>query len=615
MSPKHLEDMYDVVIVGAGAAGLSAALGLLRSETVKEMKANGQEPKILVISKLQPLRSHTGSAEGGIAAALGNVEHDDWHWHYYDTVKGGDWLVDQDAAKLLAEYAPETVINLERQGVAFSRTADGHIAQRRFGGHTSEFGGEPVRRAAYAADRIGHQILHTLWQQCVANGIEFAEEWYVTDLVLNEEHTRVAGVVAFDTHTGKTHAVSARNVLFGTGGAGRLFHTTSNSWDLTGDGMALALAAGLQLEDCEFVQFHPTGLAHTGILLSEASRAEGGVLRNADGEAFMEKYAPGHADLAARDVVSRSIMAEIDAGRGIADPKDPEGPKDCVWLDLTGIDPEHMEQTLPQVVETIRKYANIDPTRDYVPVKPTAHYTMGGIPVTTNGEVYRWQNGERRVVEGLYAAGECSCVSVHGANRLGGNSLLDACLFGTRSGRSIAARIAQAESSGEAEAADAALEETVETARAARQSELDMLLAGNADDAADDNPYQLMAELGAVMERAAAVRCDAQSLATAIETIDNDLAPRAQALAAHDKAATFNQEITAIWEVRHLIALAQAVLTASDARHESRGSLKRTDFPERDDEHFLAHSMTDAAHEVSWQPVHIVDMPPKKREY
>ena len=615
MSPKHLEDMYDAVIVGAGAAGLSAALGLLRSETVKEMKANGQGPKILVISKLQPLRSHTGSAEGGIAAALGNVEHDDWRWHYYDTVKGGDWLVDQDAAKLLAEYAPETVINLERQGVAFSRTADGHIAQRRFGGHTSEFGGEPVRRAVYAADRIGHQILHTLWQQCVANGIEFAEEWYVTDLVLNEEHTRVAGVVAFDTHTGKTHAVSAHNVFFGTGGAGRLFHTTSNSWDLTGDGMALALAAGLQLEDCEFVQFHPTGLAHTGILLSEASRAEGGVLRNADGEAFMEKYAPGHADLAARDVVSRSIMAEIDAGRGIADPKDPEGPKDCVWLDLTGIDPEHMEQTLPQVVETIRKYANIDPTRDYVPVKPTAHYTMGGIPVTTNGEVYRWQNGERRVVEGLYAAGECSCVSVHGANRLGGNSLLDACLFGTRSGRSIAARIAQAESSGESETADAALEETVETARAARQSELDMLLAGNADDAADDNPYQLMAELGSTMERAAAVRCDAQSLATAIETIDNDLAPRAQALAAHDKAATFNQEITAIWEVRHLITLAQTVIAASDARHESRGSLKRTDFPDRDDEHFLAHSMTDAAHEVSWQPVHIVDMPPKKREY
>ena len=318
--------MYDAVIVGAGAAGLSAALGLLRSDEVREMRENGREPNILVISKLQSLRSHTGSAEGGIAAALGNVEHDDWHWHYYDTVKGGDWLVDQDAAKLLAEYAPETVINLERQGVAFSRTPDGHIAQRRFGGHTSEFGGQPVRRAAYAADRIGHQILHALWQQCVANGVEFAEEWYVTNLVLSEDGTRAAGVIAFDTHAGKLHAVNAHNVLFATGGAGRLFHTTSNSWDLTGDGMALTLAAGLQLEDCEFVQFHPTGLAHTGILLSEASRAEGGVLRNADGEAFMEKYAPGHGDLAARDVVSRSIMAEIDAGRGVAGRRRPEGP-------------------------------------------------------------------------------------------------------------------------------------------------------------------------------------------------------------------------------------------------------------------------------------------------
>ena len=578
MSPKHLEDMYDAVIVGAGAAGLSAALGLLRSDEVREMRENGREPNILVISKLQSLRSHTGSAEGGIAAALGNVEHDDWHWHYYDTVKGGDWLVDQDAAKLLAEYAPETVINLERQGVAFSRTPDGHIAQRRFGGHTSEFGGQPVRRAAYAADRIGHQILHALWQQCVANGVEFAEEWYVTNLVLSEDGTRAAGVIAFDTHAGKLHAVNAHNVLFATGGAGRLFHTTSNSWDLTGDGMALTLAAGLQLEDCEFVQFHPTGLAHTGILLSEASRAEGGVLRNADGEAFMEKYAPGHGDLAARDVVSRSIMAEIDAGRGVADPKDPDGPKDCVWLDMTGINPEHMEQTLPQVVETIRKYAGIDPTHDFVPVKPTAHYTMGGIPITTSGEVYRWEDGERHTIEGLYAAGECSCVSVHGANRLGANSLLDACLFGARAGRSLASRIVETAASGETDIVDDEQDAAMSTALDARQNELDALLAG-ASDSTDDNPYRLMAELGSTMERAAAVRCDADSLAKAIATIDDDLTPRAQALAAHDKAATFNQEITAIWEAQHLVELAKTMLTASDARHESRGSLKRTDFP------------------------------------
>ena len=328
---------------------------------MQELREAGIEPNILVISKLQPLRSHTGSAEGGIAASLGNVEHDDWHWHYYDTVKGGDWLVDQDAAELFAQEAPATVIELEHAGVAFSRTEDGHIAQRRFGGHTKDFGKEPVRRAAYAADRIGHQILFSLWQQCVAEGVEFAEEWYVTDLVVSEDGAKAEGVVAFDTHKGQVHAIHARNVLLATGGAGRLFHTTSNSWDLTGDGMALALHSGLQLEDSEFVQFHPTGLAHTGILLSEAARAEGGVLRNADGEAFMEKYAPGHADLAARDVVSRSITAEIDAGRGVADPKDPDGPKDCVWLDMTGIDADHMHEVLPQVVETIEKYADLDP--------------------------------------------------------------------------------------------------------------------------------------------------------------------------------------------------------------------------------------------------------------
>ncbi|NMN01466.1 FAD-binding protein [Bifidobacterium panos] len=607
MSPKHLENMYDAVIVGAGAAGLSAALGLLRSPEVGDMRASGTEPKILVISKLQPLRSHTGSAEGGIAAALGNVEQDDWQWHYYDTVKGGDWLVDQDAAKLLAQYAPETVINLERQGVAFSRTEDGHIAQRRFGGHTRDFGGNAVKRAAYAADRVGHQILHTLWQQCVANGVDFAEEWYVTDLVLDDERSRVAGVVAFDTHAGTLHAVHARNVLLATGGAGRLFHTTSNSWDLTGDGMALALAAGLQLEDAEFVQFHPTGLAHTGILLSEAARAEGGVLRNARGEAFMERYAPGHGDLAARDVVSRSIMAEIDAGRGVVDPKEPNGPKDCVWLDLTGIDAEHMERTLPEVVETIRAYANLDPTRDLVPVKPTAHYTMGGIPITTDGEVYRWEDGRRAVIEGLFAAGECSCVSVHGANRLGGNSLLDACLFGTRAGKAIAARL-DAPAAGTDD-----VDPAVDTAASARKSDLDALLSAQRDN--EDNPYRLMADLGIVMEQAAAVRCSEGTLAKAADALDGELASRAAALTAHEHSPAFNQEVTAIWEARHLIMLGKAVLTASDARHESRGSLKRTDYPQRDDEHFLAHSMTDASHTVAWQPVHIVDVEPKKREY
>lgn len=618
MSPKHVEDMYDAVIVGAGAAGLSAALGMLRSEQMQALKEAGIEPNILVISKLQPLRSHTGSAEGGIAASLGNVEKDDWHWHYFDTVKGGDWLVDQDAAELLAKEASETVIDLEHDGVAFSRTEDGHIAQRRFGGHTKDFGKEPVRRAAYAADRIGHQILFSLWQQCVAEGVEFAEEWYVTDLVITEDGSKVEGVVAFDTHKGQTHAIHARNVLLATGGAGRLFHTTSNSWDLTGDGMALALQAGLQLEDSEFVQFHPTGLAHTGILLSEAARAEGGVLRNADGEAFMEKYAPGHADLAARDVVSRSIMAEIDAGHGVADPKDPEGPKDCVWLDMTGIDADHMHEVLPQVVETIEKYADLDPTHDFVPVKPTAHYTMGGIPITTDGEVYRWQNDERNVVEGLFAAGECACVSVHGANRLGGNSLLDACLFGTRSGKALAERISSAPVNDPMAESDADNgSDAVQQAADTRSNELKDLLVQLPEDEehAADNPYQLMADLGTVMERAVAVRCDEQGIEQALTALYDEFAPRAEALHAHSDSPTFNQEITAIWEVRHLLELGKAVLTSSDARHESRGSLKRLDFPERDDEHFLAHSMVNASGQISWQPVHIVNMPPKAREY
>lgn len=619
MSPKHIEELYDAVIVGAGAAGLSAALGLYRSDAMQALRAQGSEPKILVVSKLQPLRSHTGSAEGGIAASLGNVEPDNWHWHYFDTVKGGDWLVDQDAARVLAQEAPQTVINLERSGVAFSRTKDGLIAQRRFGGHTREFGQEPVKRAAYSADRIGHQILHTLWQQCAAYGVQFAEEWYVSDLVLDETCSRVAGIVAYDTHAGTTHAIAATHVIMATGGAGRLFHTTSNSYDLTGDGMALALQAGLQLEDIEFMQFHPTGLAHTGILLSEASRAEGGVLRNADGEAFMARYAPEHKDLAARDVVSRAMRAEIETGRGVADPKDPLGPQDCLWLDLTGLDAQHMRAVLPQVVQTVKDYAGLDPSRDYIPVKPTAHYTMGGIPTTLNGQVYTWSDGERHIVDGLYAAGECACISVHGANRLGGNSLLDACLFGTRAGAMVALRLLDRPAA--ASDVDPALTEALDAAQARRDAQItDMLATTPPDDVETseqptDNAYQLMADLGSVMEAGVAVTCDDASITQALHRLEADLEPRAHALRTHSDARTFNQEITAIWEARHLVELARTMLAATSARHESRGSLYRTDFPQRDDTGFLAHSMTAAGQTPLWQPVHIVNIEPGTRAY
>ncbi len=619
MSPKHIEELYDAVIVGAGAAGLSAALGLYRSDAMQALRAQGSEPKILVVSKLQPLRSHTGSAEGGIAASLGNVEPDNWHWHYFDTVKGGDWLVDQDAARVLAQEAPQTVINLERSGVAFSRTKDGLIAQRRFGGHTREFGQEPVKRAAYSADRIGHQILHTLWQQCAAYGVQFAEEWYVSDLVLDETCSRVAGIVAYDTHAGTTHAIAATHVIMATGGAGRLFHTTSNSYDLTGDGMALALQAGLQLEDIEFMQFHPTGLAHTGILLSEASRAEGGVLRNADGEAFMARYAPEHKDLAARDVVSRAMRAEIEAGRGVADPKDPLGPQDCLWLDLTGLDAQHMRAVLPQVVQTVEDYAGLDPSRDYIPVKPTAHYTMGGIPTTLNGQVYTWSDGERHIVDGLYAAGECACVSVHGANRLGGNSLLDACLFGTRAGAMVALRLLDRPAA--ASGVDPALAAARAAAQARRAARRAAMLATTPPDDVEtsaqptDNAYQLMADLGSVMEAGVAVTCDDASITQALHRLEADLEPRAHALRTHSDARTFNQEITAIWEARHLVELARTMLAATSARHESRGSLYRTDFPQRDDTGFLAHSMTAAGQTPLWQPVHIVNIEPGTRAY
>lgn len=676
MESAEIKNHYQAIIIGAGAAGLSAALSLVRSLTSNQLPDQSQ-PSILVISKLQPLRSHTGSAEGGIAASLGNEEEDDWRWHYYDTIKGGDWLSDQDAVRTLTQEAQETIIRLEHEGVAFSRRQDGHIAQRRFGGHTANFGGPPVKRTAYAADRIGHQILYALWQQCLHLGIKFAEEWYVTDLVLEKVEAqpsnpgkrqsqekseqdcsqvptswaRACGLVVMDTHTGQTHAISADNIMICTGGAGRLFRTTSNSWDLTGDGMALALKAGLQLEDSEFIQFHPTGLGHTGILLSEASRAEGGILRNADGRAFMKDYAPEHGDLAARDVVSRSIMAEIDAGRGIADPKEPDGPRDCVWLDMRTISQDRLQTRLPQVYETIQRYADLDPSQDLVPVKPTAHYTMGGIPITTRGEVYRWKHGKRYLVQGLYAAGECSCLSVHGANRLGGNSLLDACLFGTRAGQAIADRISAScqndrqnqdrETTGAQDYSPSQEgARLLNQALTRRRQILDKLLQGpksptntpaptkdqdeqglstsvssqEEDEAGQSNAYQIMMRLGRVMEEALAVRCDQDSIDTALGQV-RELRDEAQNLTSHSPVSVLNQELTAIMEVRNLLILAETVLVASSHRKESRGAFFRRDYPARDDQHFLAHSMADAQGEIDWQPVLILDMPPKGRQY
>lgn len=620
MSSTQPSQYYDAVIVGAGAAGLSCALSVMREwEKNSNHVSVEHEPSVLVISKLAPLRSHTGSAEGGIAASLGSIEPDKWQWHYRDTVKGGDWLADQDAATILAQEAPSTVRRLEHDGVAFSRTAEGRIAQRRFGGHTTD-SGKPVRRVAYAADHIGHHILHSLWQQCQKYSIEFADECYVTDLMLQSGNNltqssapTVTGVVSLKESTGEIQAVRAGTVVLATGGAGRLYHTTSNSWDLTGDGMGLCLKAGLQLEDIEFVQFHPTGLGHTGILLSEACRGEGGILRNSDGEAFMNHYAPEAKDLAARDVVTRAITQEVAAGRGVKDSASPTSPADCVWLDLRPIGRSRLEEALPEVCATIKQFAGVDPATELVPVKPTAHYTMGGIPISLNGSVYvQSADGKRHPVKGLKAAGECSCVSVHGANRLGANSLLDAVVFGTRAGADIAKNLVTIGKRDGTQPADSPAAGTIVKQRTATVRDL---LDPSEEEQSSDNPYKLMTDLGTVMESNLAVVRDESSINTTIQTLTNNLAPRAEKLRAHSNGRTFNQEVCAIMEVRNMVAVALAMARASKARKESRGSLFRTDYPTRNDHDFLIHSFIDESGNITTKPVVITDYPPERRHY
>src|SRR4051795_1324432 len=406
---------YQAVIVGAGGAGLWAALELAR---------NGV--KSAVLTKLYPTRSHTGAAQGGICAALGNQEEDHPEWHMYDTVKGGDYLVDQDAADILSREAIETVIELEHMGLPFNRTADGKIDQRRFGGHTRNYGEAPVRRSCFAADRTGHMILQTLYQQCIKHGVEFYDEYHVVDVIVEDNLTR--GVVAYKISDGELHVFRAAAVMFATGGFGRMFRITSNAFSLTGDGVAMAYRHGIPLEDMEFYQFHPTGIVGIGILLSEAARGEGGILRNNDGERFMERYAPTMLDLAPRDMVSRAIYMELRAGRGI-------GGKDFVHLDLTHLGKAVIDSKLPDITEFARVYQGVEPITQPVPITPTAHYAMGGIPTDVESRVVIDEHNN--VLPGMYAAGECACVSVHGANRLGTNSLIDILVFGRRAGRSM----------------------------------------------------------------------------------------------------------------------------------------------------------------------------------
>ncbi|MBI2956330.1 MAG: succinate dehydrogenase flavoprotein subunit [Acidobacteria bacterium] len=574
---------YDAVIVGGGGAGLMAAVNLA-----------GQE--VAVLSKLYPVRSHTGTAQGGIGAALGNVEEDHWEWHMFDTVKGSDYLADQDATEILAREAVETVYELEHWGLPFSRTPDGKIAQRRFGGHTREFGKAPVHRSCYAADRTGHMILQTLYQQCIKNRVKFFDEYLVLDLLL--EGQRTAGVVALSIADGQLHVFHAKAVLLATGGCGRIYQITSNAHALTGDGMALALRAGVPLEDMEFFQFHPTGIYKLGILITEGARGEGGKLFNGRGERFMERYAPTLLDLAPRDIISRAIYRELRQGHGV------EG-KWYVHLDLRHLGREVIETKLPDITDFVRTYLGIDPITEPIPVQPTAHYAMGGVPTDVSGRVV--VDEKNTVLPGLYAAGECACVSVHGANRLGTNSLVDILVFGRRAGRDMGRYVGEAE-------LPPLPAQPEERARAL----LARLREGPNGDGRAESVAALRDELQREMMDKASVFRTGESLAEVREQV-RALQERYQQVRVQDRGWVFNTDLVEAVELGFLLDVAEVTVEAALARQESRGAHYREDFPQRDDVKWLKHSLgrrtASGALELSYKPVTITRFQPQERKY
>jgi succinate dehydrogenase / fumarate reductase flavoprotein subunit len=589
-NPKIHYYQYDVVIVGAGGAGMRAAIEA------------GPHAKTAVISKLFPTRSHTGAAQGGMAAALANVEEDSWEWHTFDTVKGGDYLVDQDAAEILAKESVQAVIDLENMGLPFNRTPDGKIDQRRFGGHTRDHGKAPVRRSCYAADRTGHMILQTLYQNCVKLGIEFYNEFYVLDLVMNKvgKEERPSAVVAYELATGDLHVFQGKSIVFATGGFGKIFKTTSNAHTLTGDGVGIIYRKGLPLEDMEFYQFHPTGLAGLGILLSQAARGEGGLLRNASGERFMERYAPAIKDLAPRDMVARAMANEVREGRGA-------GPnKDYVLLDLTHLPPEVIDAKLPDITEFARTYLGVEPYTEPVPVFPTAHYAMGGIPTNIKAEVL---SDNDTVIKGLYAAGECACVSVHGANRLGTNSLLDINVFGKRAGIYAVEYAKDADFVPLPANAAAEVISMIDTVRKSKGTEKVAVLRKELQDTMDLNAQVYRTE---------------DSLNEALEKIA-ELRDRYSRISVQDKGQRFNTDLLEAIELGFLLDLAEVLAFTARERRESRGGHYREDFEERNDKKFMVHSMaylTDKKPKkpgdnikIGWKPVTITNYPPMERKY
>ena len=571
---------FDAVIVGAGGAGLYAALELAREGV-----------PTAVLSKLYPTRSHTGAAQGGICAALGNQEEDHWEWHMFDTVKGGDYLVDQDAAEILTREAIETVIELEHLGLPFNRTDDGRIDQRRFGGHTRNFGEAPVKRACYAADRTGHMILQTLYQQCIKHGVRFFDEYHVVDLLIEDGVSR--GVVGYRLADGALHVFRSKTVLLATGGFGRMFRITSNAHTLTGDGAALAYRRGIPLEDMEFYQFHPTGLAGLGVLLSEAARGEGGILLNGKGERFMERYAPTLMDLAPRDIVSRAMTREIREGRGI------DG-KDYLFLDVHHLGRAVIDEKLPDITDFARVYQGVEPYTQPVGVQPTAHYAMGGVPTDVTARVV--VDEQNTALPGLYAAGECACVSVHGANRLGTNSLLDILVFGRRAGRDMA-RFSR----------ESGMPDLTADPAEPVHAELEALGARREG----EPPARIRRELADVMMDDVGVFRTDETLRHA-QSVVRDLRDRYQGVRVQDSGARFNQDLLEAREVGYLLDCAETTVAAALARQESRGAHYREDFPERDDPNWLRHSLAyraDGGPALRYKPVTITRFTPKPRVY
>jgi succinate dehydrogenase / fumarate reductase flavoprotein subunit len=572
---------YDAVIVGAGGAGLRAAIEA--SERVRTA----------VISKLYPTRSHTGTAQGGVCAALANVEEDRPEWHAFDTVKGGDYLVDQPEALVMCEEAPSDIYELEHWGLPFNRTPDGKIDQRRFGGHTRNHGEAPVKRACYAADRTGHMILQTLYQQCVKRNVRFFNEFYVLDLLMNEG--RAAGVVAYELATGELHVFRAKSVMFATGGSGRMFKVSSNAHTLTGDAPAIAYRRGIPLEDMEFFQFHPTGVYKMGILLSEAVRGEGGILLNSEEERFMERYAPTAKDLAPRDLISRAIFQEIKEGRGI-------GPgRDGVWLDVRHLPREVIEEKLPDVTEFARLYLSVEPTRELVPIQPTAHYSMGGIPTDVDGLCVTGPDSVP--VPGLYSAGECACVSVHGANRLGTNSLLDIVVFGRRGGKHMAEWSRTVD-----------LPPLPDDPEGFTRGLIDPILARTEG----VPPVEIRDRLQETMYDLAFVVRSAEGL-TKMKEILGELKQQYEQVVIQDKGKMYNTDLMEAVELGFLLDNAEPLVVAALAREESRGGHYREDFPNRDDENWLKHSLAyrdeDGSVRLEFKPVKLGPYVPMERKY